>query len=135
MQHDTRNRIIGQCKLAHGERVARILLVEDEADLLLLLEHTLRAAGHDVNSVTTLAAALALLRRHRYDLVLADGQLADRTGMMVADAATARGAKALIMTGYAFTLPREELTRYPYLLKPVRPDELLAEIARTLGDS
>lgn len=113
--------------------MARILLVGDEADLLLLLEHTLRAAGHDVNSVTTLAAALALLRRHRYDLVLADGQLADGTGMTVADAATARGAKALIMTGYAFTLPHEELTRYPYLLKPVRPDELLAEIARTLG--
>jgi len=135
MQPDTRNRIIGQSSLAHGERVARILLVEDEPDLLLLLEHTLHAAGHEVNSVTTLAAALALLRRHSYDLVLADGQLADGTGMMVADAATPRGAKALIMTGYAFTLPREELTRYPYLLKPVRPDELLAEIARILGDS
>ena len=114
--------------------MARILLVEDEPDLLLLLEHTLHAAGHEVNSVTTLAAALALLRRHSYDLVLADGQLADGTGMMAADAGAARGAKALIITGYAFTLPREELTRYPYLLKPVRPDELLAEIARILSD-
>lgn len=112
--------------------VARILLVEDDADVLLLLEHTLLAAGHDVDSVTTVAAAALLLRRHSYELVLADGQLSDGTGMMVADAAAARGAKALIVTGYAFTLPRKELMRYRYLLQPVRPDELLAEVARLL---
>lgn len=114
--------------------MARILLVEDDADLLLLLEHTLHAAGHEVDSVTTVAAANSLLRRHSYEVVLADGQLSDGTGMMVADAAAARGTKALIVIGYAFTLPREELVRYRYLPKPVRPDELLAEIARILSE-
>jgi DNA-binding NtrC family response regulator len=114
--------------------VARILLVEDDADVLLMLEHTLYAAGHEIDSVTTVAAAASLLRRNSYELVLADGQLSDGTGMNVADQAVARGVKALIITGYAFTLPREELVRYPYLLKPVRPDELLAEIARVLNE-
>jgi two-component system, NtrC family, response regulator HydG len=114
--------------------VARILLVEDDTDVLLMLEHTLYAAGYEVDSVTTVAAAFSLLRRHSYELVLADGQLGDGTGMKLAERAVARGAKALIITGYAFTLPREELMRYPYLLKPVRPDELLAEIARVLSD-
>lgn len=117
-----------------GRRVARILLVEDEADLLLLMEHTLHAAGHKVDSVTTVAAALSLLRRRTYDLVLADGRLADGTGMRVADRAAAKGTKALIVTGHAFDLPREELLRHPYLLKPVRPDELLGEIARILDE-
>ena len=114
--------------------MARILLVEDDADVLLLLEHTLRAAGYEIDSVTTVVAALSLLRRHSYDLVLADGELGDGTGMKVADAAVKKGAKALIVTGYAFRLPREELMRHPYLLKPVRPAELLAEIARVLND-
>ena len=115
--------------------MARILLVEDDVDLLQLMEHTLRVAGHQVYSVTTVAAAASLLRRRSYDLVLADGQLGDGTGMMVADIAAKKGAKALIVTGYAFTLPREELTRFRYLLKPVRPDELLAEIAHILNNS
>ena len=38
--------------------------------------------------------------------------------------------KTLIVTGFAFQLPREELGRYDYLLKPVRPAELLRAIGR-----
>ena len=73
--------------------MARIILVEDDADVLTLLEHTLRAAGYEIDSVTTVAAALSLLCRHAYDLALADGELGDGTGMKVADAAAKRAQR------------------------------------------
>jgi two-component SAPR family response regulator len=54
---------------------------------------------------------------------------------MVGDEAGAKGTKTLIITGYAFQLPREDLIRYEYLLKPVRPAELLKAIERALDSS
>jgi DNA-binding NtrC family response regulator len=108
----------------------RILLVEDEPDLRMLLEHVLLDAGYEVDSAATVAAACALLASAVYDLVLADGRLEDGTGMMVADKAAESGTKALIITAYAIDLPIEERARYEFLLKPVRPSELLDAIDR-----
>jgi two-component system, NtrC family, response regulator HydG len=112
--------------------MSRVLLVEDETELCLLLEHVLLGAGYQVDTAEGVAPACALLRSTAYDLVLADGRLPDGTGMMVAEQAQETGSKVLIITGYAFDLPKEELGRYDFLLKPVRPQELLDAIARVL---
>jgi len=110
----------------------RILLVEDDPELRLLLEHVLLGAGYRVDTAATVAAAFDLLDGPPYDLVLADGRLEDGTGMMVAEKAGETGAKTLIITGYAFELPRDQLGRYEYLLKPLRPSELLEAVDRVL---
>jgi two-component system, NtrC family, response regulator PilR len=116
--------------------MARILLVEDDANVLLLLEHVLSGDGHDVDTASTVEQAHShLAQRPGYDLVVADGRLPDGTGMEVGDAAASAGTKTLIVTGFAFQLPREELGRYDYLLKPVRPAELLRAIGRMLETS
>jgi len=112
--------------------MSRILLVEDDAELRLLLEHVLLGAAYAVDTAAGVREAFALLDSHAYDLVLADGRLGDGTGMAVAERALQSGAKALIITGYAFELPKEELGRYEFLLKPVRPSELLEAIGRIL---
>jgi hypothetical protein len=52
--------------------------------------------------------------------------------MEVADAATERGMRAIIITGYAFTLPIEDRDRYEVMLKPLRPGELISAIERVL---
>ena len=122
-------------RLVHKQRhgMARILLVEDDANVLMLLEHVLRGDGHDVDTASTVEQARShLAQRRDFDLVLADGRLPDGTGMEVGDAAADAGIKTLIITGFAFQLPREELGRYDYLLKPVRPAELLRAIGRML---
>ena len=122
---------MGNSGATRGE-MKRILLVEDDPDLRLLLEHVLLGAGYEVDTAATVADAHTRLDDADYDLVLADGRLEDGTGMMVADRATEAGSKALIITGYAFDLPREQLDRYEYLLKPVRPSELLEAVERAL---
>jgi DNA-binding response OmpR family regulator len=115
--------------------MARILLVEDDPTVLLLLEHVIRGEGYDVDCADTIGNARSYLGRRDYDLVIADGKLPDGTGMMVGDDAGAKGIKTLIITGYAFQLPREDLVRYEYLLKPLRPAELLRAIERVLDSS
>ncbi len=115
-------------------RVATILLVEDDPNVGPLLLHVLYGAGHRVHGTSSAAEALRLMDAVRYDLVLTDGRLPDGNGIAIADAAAARGTKALIVTAYALQFPAADLERHPYLLKPVRPAELLLEVARLLGE-
>ena len=79
----------------------------------------------------SVAGARSDLERQSYDLLVTDARLPDGTGMKVADRAAGMGMWALIITGYAFAYP--ELSRYAFLLKPIRPNELLTEIERMLG--
>ena len=113
--------------------MSRILLVEDDHNVRVLLEHVLIDGGYEVDSAATAAEARSLLDSVTYELLLADGRLPDGTGMALADYAQANGVKTLIITGYAFQLASEELGRYEFLMKPVRPAELLQAIRRTLG--
>lgn len=110
----------------------RILLVEDDPELRLLLEHVLLGADYAVDVAGSVREAEALLDGEGYNLVLADGRLEDGTGMAVADQASQSGVKALIITGHAFEFGKDLLGRYDFLLKPVRPAELLAAVERIL---
>jgi CheY-like chemotaxis protein len=102
--------------------MTRILLVEDDHDVRLLVEHVLLDAGYEVDATDSVAGGLSLLECRSYDLVLADGRLGDGTGMQVADRARGLGdTPVLIVTGYAFDLPRNDLVRYDYLLKAGAP--------------
>ena len=58
----------------------RILVVEDEPDVRDLLDFTLRAAGHRVDSVTSGRDALELLADHSYDVILSDLRMPEMTG-------------------------------------------------------
>jgi DNA-binding NtrC family response regulator len=116
--------------------MARILVVEDDPDVRLVVEHVLLDAGHAVEALVTVAEGRRRLDAEDYDLLLADGRLADGTGMELADQAAERGIPALIITGYAFIL-RElagDPTKYRVLLKPMRPKELLYAVEQALAD-
>jgi len=111
--------------------MARILLVDDDQDLGRLMEHVLLSARYEVDRTDSVTGAYSHLEVKSYDLVVADGRLQDGTGMDVADRARESGTRTLIVTGYAFSYP--QLTEHEFLLKPVRPQELLTEIERLLG--
>lgn len=110
----------------------RILVVEDDADVRFIVEHVLFEAGYEVDATGTMNGGAELLRRGHYDLVLADGKLPDGTGLDIADMAVGKGIKALIVTGYAFTLPRDA-DRHEILLKPLRPREIVDAVERALA--
>ncbi|HXC28183.1 MAG TPA: response regulator [Stellaceae bacterium] len=113
----------------------RILLVEDDAEVRILVEHVLLDADYEVDAVETFGCGSELLGLRDYNLVIADGRLQDGTGMMLADEARQRGVAALILTGYAFVLQAAgvDLGQYDVLLKPISPEELLYSVEKTLA--
>jgi DNA-binding response OmpR family regulator len=108
----------------------RILLVEDDPDVGPLLEHVLLSAGFRVHWTSLYAEAEALLDCRVYDLVIADVILPDGNGLKIADTAKARGIRSIVITGYAFQVPKEQLAQHEVLLKPIRPNELVHAIDR-----
>ena len=60
---------------------ARVLVVDDEADIRELLELTLLRMGLAVESAASLAEAKALLKAQRFDLCLTDMRLPDGAGL------------------------------------------------------
>jgi DNA-binding response OmpR family regulator len=112
----------------------RILLVEDDPDVGLLIEHVLDSEGYSVDRVTTASESRNLITSKNYDLVLTDGVLPDGTGIEIADQATARGMKVLIITGYALQFSQlGVLRRHDYVLKPIRPGALIALVSDYVG--
>lgn len=114
----------------------RILLVEDEADVRLVMEHVLIDAGHSVETTATMAGGMAALARYGllFDLVITDVKLPDGTGIDIADAATEKGVPVILITGYAFTLPPQKMQEYDVLLKPLRPVEIVTAVEQALRD-
>ena len=112
--------------------MARILLVEDDLGARQIMEHSLFDGGHEVDATGTVEGGHNLLGRHLYDLVIADVRMPDGNGFELAGKAQARGIPVLIITGYAFNVSRDDLARFEYLLKPVRPSELLQAVGRVL---
>jgi CheY-like chemotaxis protein len=110
----------------------RILLVEDDADVRVLMEHVLIGGGYQVDPAATASGARMLLTGIQYDLVVTDWVLPDGSGIEIAAEAGRQGIRAMIVTAYAFRFPERELARYTLLLKPVSPDELLGAVAKEL---
>jgi len=114
--------------------MARILVVEDDLDVRLLMEHVLVDAGYEIEVCGTMVEGIDRLDLATFDLVIADGKLPDGTGMDVADRARDAGIRTLVVTGYAFTLPGMVRDRYEILLKPIRPAELIAAVEAALAN-
>ena len=59
----------------------RILVVDDEPDIIELLELTLARMGMEVSSATCIHDAKALLQSHSFQLCLTDMRLPDGNGL------------------------------------------------------
>jgi DNA-binding NtrC family response regulator len=113
----------------------RILVVEDEEPVRVLVHHVLLSAGFTVDSVSTMASALAHLDAHDYHLVLTDDRLPDGRGVRIAEIAKEKGMDAVVLTGYMLQSAAADLDAHEHLMKPVRPDELVEAVDRHMAGS
>lgn len=65
----------------YGIKAGRVLLVDDEPDILELLEMALLKMGLSVDKAANLQTALAKLAAHQYDLCLTDMRMPDGNGL------------------------------------------------------
>ncbi|WAS96220.1 response regulator transcription factor [Nannocystis punicea] len=111
----------------------RILVVEDDERLLLLLQRGLGEEGHLVDACTTSADALGQAQTIAYDVVLLDWMLPDGDGLSLLRAWRARGVDTpvLMLTARGSVGERVLGLRTgadDYLVKPFDFSELLARI-------
>ena len=109
----------------------RVLIVEDEGMVSMLLEDMLFELGHTVAGLAPrLAVARALAEKIEADLAILDVNLDGEASYPVAEILTTRGVPFIFATGYGATGLQEGWRRAPVLSKPFQIRELAAAIAR-----
>ncbi len=116
---------------------ARILVVDDEAAVLLTMTSILRQEGYEVDAADGGEKALAAIRERFYDLVLTDLNMPRIDGMQVLAEVHKRSPNTvtLVITGYGSldsALQAIQLGAYEYLLKPTEIPELKQAVRRCL---
>ena len=121
--------------------MAVILIVEDEAPLLVLAESVLQQAGHDTLSAGSLAQAQAIIHSDsQFDLVFTDIGLVDQRegGLQVGQSLgeARHGIPVLYTSGMTMTDGMSSLFATPseFLPKPYRENELLDAVDRLLAE-
>lgn len=113
----------------------RVLVVEDEVLVSMLIEDVLAELGCEaVSTATRVPQALDLVSREAFDIAILDRNLAGQAVYPVADELARRGVPFIFATGYGDRGLREDYKERPMLQKPFRLDELaraIAELART----
>ena len=115
----------------------KLLVVDDDRDLVELLDYALRREGYEVTRAYDGEAALEAVRKDRPDLVVLDINLPKLAGFVVLDRIrhldeqvavimlSARGDENDILRGL-------QLGADDYLTKPFRPKELVARVKAIL---
>ena len=118
-----------------GLRGRRVLIVEDESMILLMLEEIVAGLGCEVVGAAVRAdAALAVVADGPLDAALLDVNLGDgRTSYPVAEALAARGVPFAFLTGYGPASVRVDFRDRPVLSKPVHERGLEAVLQLLLA--
>lgn len=117
--------------------MAKILIVDDEKDLCLVLNRFLSKHGFQVIEANKGKKALELLSEDAPDLILCDFKLDDMDGTSVLKAIKEVNPSipVIIITGYSNIKTAVEVMRlgaFDYVTKPLIPDEILMTIRRAL---
>jgi two-component system, NtrC family, response regulator PilR len=115
----------------------KVLVVDDEPDLLELLELTLSRMGLDTERAATVAEAVALLDRESFDLCLTDMRLPDGEGLRVVEHINQHGLDVPVAVITAFGSAENAVAAlkagaFDYLAKPVALEQLRALVKQAL---
>jgi signal transduction histidine kinase len=117
--------------------MARLLVVDDEENIVLTISEVLRLEGYEVESAASGGEAAEKLSGREYDLVLTDLHMADGDGLSLLDEVRRRSPLTItiVLTGFAALESAIAALRhgaYDYLTKPCIIDELKLTVGRGL---
>ena len=113
----------------------RILLVDDDPNILDTAKDILEDANYVVETAATSASAVDCLQKEPFHLMLVDFNLPDGSGVALAVQAQALrpGIRVILMTGEANIRLDSSAPVHEYLVKPVNPPQLLQILAKALA--
>jgi PAS domain S-box-containing protein len=115
----------------------RVLVVEDNPEVLGVSVSMLEQLGYDVHSVSDATSALAAVEKENFDIVISDIVMpGSMDGMALANAIRARkpDLPVLLMTGYSPDLAQKE-TEFAILRKPFQISDLGRTITRLIAEA
>jgi twitching motility two-component system response regulator PilH len=119
--------------------MARVLVIDDEADVRWLLRISLERVGHEVILAEDGLRGVAMAQRQRPDAIVLDLMMPVMDGYGVLDALAKDGRTAalpvLVLTAKAIPEEEDRVTRAGakrFLTKPFDPDDLAGELERLL---
>jgi len=113
---------------------ARVLIVEDEAFVVMLIEDMLAELGFEIaGTASRVAAAMPLVATLDFDLAILDVNLAGEMSFPVADAIAGKGVPYLFATGYGRPAITPEHAHRPVIKKPFSIQDLRAAIQASLS--
>ena len=117
--------------------MARILIVDDEPRILLLLQNLLKANGYEVVSARDGASALDIVHQGGIDVTITDLRMAPMDGMsLFKEIKTVKpDMPVILLTAYATVETAVEAMKsgiFDYLTKPFKVDDLVACLKRAL---
>ena len=120
-----------------GRRDERVLVVDDEENMVHFLTRLLAHEGYDVDGVVSGTEALDRIKETGYDLVLCDLRLPGADGIEVLNAVreTLPETAVVMITAYGTIPSAIEAMRagaYDYVTKPFRAQEILGVVDRAL---
>lgn len=118
----------------------KILVVDDEGDICMLLKRFLTKNGFEVETAQNGKRGLALVDEFKPDLVMTDFRLGDLTGseLLVSIKKKLPHVPVLIITGYSDIKTAISVMKqgaYDYITKPLFPDEILVTVRKALADA
>lgn len=125
-----------------GREMAKILVLDDEMDAVVLIRKVLRKRGHEVFGFTDEEEALAFARSQSVDLAILDIKLKKMSGIAVLEELRKidRNIAAMMLTGYPTMETAREALKLgagQYCVKPIEIDELeqkVNEVLRSAGN-
>jgi CheY-like chemotaxis protein len=115
------------------DRVPRILIVEDEVLISMMMEEMVRQLGYEVSGTAdNIVAARREFAKHNFDAVLLDISVGGRRDPETADCLMKIGVPFAFVTGYDYLVePRHE--QIPVLQKPFVPAQIRALLEMLVG--
>ena len=115
----------------------KVLVIDDEPDLLELLELTLSRMGLDTSRAENVAEAIRLLDKEPFDLCLTDMRLPDGEGLRVVEHINQKGLDVPVAVITAFGSAENAVAAlkagaFDYLAKPVALEQLRALVKQAL---
>lgn len=117
----------------------KILIVDDAGPVVVLCVNVLQALGYAVKGANRGEAAMEMIRKESFDLMVLDYKMPGMTGFEVFEQARALHPKmaVVLVTGHGTPDIMNEANRLGFnaiLLKPFTSDELRATVEKVLAD-
>jgi DNA-binding NtrC family response regulator len=110
----------------------RVLLVEDEMMLMMMVEDLLLAEGYQVTTAGKVDTAMKALRKRAPDAAVLDLNLGGESALPLADALEALGIPVVFASGYGTAALPDRYRHFSMLQKPYLPADLLEALSSAL---